>query len=70
MKSCCSTQNLEALAIAHDSQQIARILEEPKGELLDMSIEIGIKTLTLDGFNILYYFLTLISSCFGIKPSI
>jgi hypothetical protein len=52
MKSCCSTQNQEALAIAHDSQQIARILlEEPKGELLDMSIEIGIKTLTLDGFN-------------------
>lgn len=43
MKGCWSTQNLEALAIAHDSQQIARILEEPKGELLDMSIEIGIK---------------------------
>jgi hypothetical protein len=43
MKGCWSTQNLEALAIAHDSQQIARILEEPKGELLDMSIEIGLK---------------------------
>jgi hypothetical protein len=51
MKGCCSTQK----PIAHSSQQIARILEEPKGELLDINIEIGIKTLTLDRFYILLF---------------